>query len=435
MPSISSDAPTLTSSAPYWGLVDCNNFYASCEKLFRPDLAHSPVVVLSNNDGCIVARSSEAKALGIPGGEPEFRVRALLRAQKVAVFSSNYALYGDISHRVMSTLEALCPHVEPYSIDEAFIRVDNALVSQATDFALHVRQTIQQWVGITVSVGIAPTRTLAKLANKIAKKSGICILSPGPTLEVTLRDFPIEDIWGIGRRQSKKLHSMGISTALHLRNADEALIRRHFTITGWKTQQELRGIPCINEDEGHGPRKSIIVSRSFGQKMLTLEPIDQAVATFAARAGEKLRKGKLLASAMLVYISTGRHDKSRHYESAQLTFTRPTADTLILQSHARRLLAQIYKPGPAYAKAGIMLFDLIPPKRQQGLLLPQPEALQDVQRQTLMATMDTINQKFGRRSVHFGSEGPEKAVWHMRQEHRSPRMTSNWDELAVAKCK
>lgn len=419
-----------------FGLVDCNNFYASCERLFRPDLADRPVVVLSNNDGCIVARSPEAKALGIPMGEPEFRVRALLRRHNVVVFSSNYALYGDLSRRVMTTLESLCPRVEPYSIDEAFLRLDDALVSNALSLAAAIRDRVVQWTGINVSVGLAPTRTLAKLLNLVAKRgTGVALLGTDPAeREALLRETPVDVIWGIGRRQAAKCKARGLATAFQLQQADDGWVRKHLTVAGLQTVLELRGLPCIGLANAPTPRRTLISSRSFGTRVTDKGQLAEAVACFTARAAERLRRAGLVASAIGVHIRTSRTDEIMpHDDSVLITLPRSTSDTLVLMEAARCGLDRLFKTGPAYAKAGVMLCGLTELTRLQGHLFDLAEAENDASRTRLNAVLDAVNQRFGRQTLRLGAEGPENAAWHMRQKHRSPRMTTHWDELAVVK--
>lgn len=427
---------SISSKQTLWALVDCNNFYASCERLFRPDLTDKPVVVLSNNDGCIVARSQEAKALGIAMGTPEFKARSLLRQHNVAVFSSNYALYGDISARVMAALEHVCPQVEQYSIDEAFLRLDGALVPNLEGLARALRETVRQWTGITVSVGIATTRTLAKLANRLAKQSaGVCILTGAESDFVgVLRAFPVRDVWGIGWRQAQKLYGVGITSAWDLRQADDIWLRKNLTVTGWKTAMELRGVPCIDEDE-NPIRLTLVSSRSFGQSVYDLSSLEQAVSTFTVRAAERLRRHRFVAGGVAVHIRTARHNaRCFHDVTGQKILFPATADTVAMLRAARSVLASLYKEGPAYAKAGIMLYDLCPANGLQGSLIADPEANVQSHPNALMGTLDRINVKFGRGAVRFGAEGPQHAAWHMRQERRSPRVTTSWEELPVAKC-
>ena len=424
-----------TSSEPagrFFGLVDCNNFYASCERLFRPDLAGKPVVVLSNNDGCIVARSPEAKALGIPMGEPEFRARALLRRHKVAVFSSNYALYGDLSRRVMTTLESLCPQVEPYSIDEAFLRLDGALAVNALELGLAIRERVQQWTGIAVSVGLAPTRTLAKLLNLRAKQGqGVALLGfDAAEREALLRETPVEAIWGIGRQQAARCHARGLDTAYQLQAADDGWLRKHLTVTGLQTALELRGRPCIGLGNAPVPRKTLISSRSFGHKITDKAQLAEALAAFTARAAERLRREGLVTSAVGVHIRTARCDEVfPHDETVLVPLPRPGSDTRTLMNAARLGLDRLYKVGPAYAKAGIMLCELARADAVQGSLLHLDGAAADAASLRLGAVLDAVNARFGRQTLHFGAEGLGAAPWHMRQEHRSPRLTTRWDEL------
>lgn len=423
---------------PLWALVDCNNFYASCEKLFRPDLAARPVVVLSNNDGCIVSRSAEAKALGIAMGEPEFKARAQLRRHNVEVFSSNYALYGDISARVMATLEQLCPHVEQYSIDEAFVRLDGSLAVNAEEVAQRLRQTVLQWTGMAVSVGIAPTRTLAKVANHLAKKaSGVYIWDVTlPVAEAVLRAFPVRDVWGIGWRQSRKLLEVGVTSAWDLREASDLWLRKFLTVSGWKTAMELRGTPCIGQDEGPAPRRTLVSSRSFGEKVYDLPSLEQAVATFTVRAAERLRRQNLVAGGIAVHLRTSRHGNGSCFDATVQHQLQPaTADTVAMLQAGKKLLASVYKEGPAYAKAGIMLYDLCPKDCLQGSLLAEAAPGNDSRKTALMMALDGINSKFGRGAVHFGAEGPQEARWHLRCKHCSPSVTTDWKDLPQAFCR
>lgn len=442
-----------------FALVDCNNFYASCERLFRPDLARRPIVVLSNNDGCIVSRSAEAKALGIPMGEPEFKARAFLKKHHVAVFSSNYALYGDISQRVMNTLESLVPRVEQYSIDEAFLRLDSTLVANAADMAACLRQRVWQWTGIQVSVGIAPTRTLAKIASSLAKKSsGICCMGFDiQEQERLLQDFPVEAVWGIGRKQAAKCRARALTTALHLKEADDLWLKQHLTISGLQTALELRGIACLGMSNSPPPRKTLVSSRSFGSKVKDRASLEEALSTFAARAGERLRRAGLVAAGMTVHIRTSRHVEVGYLDKCtQILFTSPTADTLQLIKAVQNGLDSLYSPGYEYAKAGVMLFGLEALDHIQGNLLSftldtNTEVEQNKRttngekpRRALHAALDAINYRYGKQTLVYGAEGATKnaalvegkqAPWHMRQQYRSPRATTNWDELPQAKLK
>lgn len=421
-------------------MVDCNNFYASCEQVFRPDLRDRPVVVLSNNDGCIVSRSTEARAAGIPMGEPEFKARALLRARRAAVFSSNYALYGDMSGRVMRILEDLSPLVEPYSIDEAFLRLDGD-EEEATATARRLGQRILRWTGLPVSIGLAATKTLAKLANHAAKRGdGVFCLPSAPqernsAADAFLASFPAAEVWGVGRRVAPKLASRGIRSALDLKNADDLWIRRHFGVTLWRTALELRGLPCLDEATSPAPRHTVLYSRSFGCKVTNRETLRQAVVTFTSRAGEKLRRAGLLASMLAVHIRTARHNAGLYRsEAAEIRLPFPTADSAVLIKAALRGLDRLYKSGYAYARAGVMLSELERRDHLQGSLLGLDQTRREHERERLMQTLDAINLRYGRSAVRYAAEGPKRADWHMRRQFLSPAFTTRWDELAVARC-
>lgn len=426
-----------TSSRSLFALIDCNNFFASCERIFRPDLEGKPVVVLSNNDGCIVARSREARALGIPMGEPEFRIRAFLRKHHVAVFSSNYELYGDMSHRVMQTIAGIVPHVEQYSIDECFIRLDGASAAHALEIAREIRERVRKWTGITVSVGIGRTRTLAKLASHIAKKIrfGLFFFNGTPEQhDGVFRRIPVQEVWGIGRRVVRRLERRGIRTVYDLKEADDVWIRRELTVTGWQTVLELRGIPCIGEDFRPTIRHTLVSSRSFGGRVTSPDDLKEAVASHAARAGVRLRKEGLVAGGLAVHIRTSRRHTPLVDDTARTLFPFPTDDTSVFIRKAENCVDSLFRAGVPYAKAGIMLFDLTPRNRLQGNLLAMHREKEDARRRALMATIDGINRRQGRQTLRFAAEGPLKAAWHMQRKRQSARVTTNWDEIAVALC-
>lgn len=452
------NTPALPSPdrAGLWALVDCNNFYASCERLFRPDLAQRPVVVLSNNDGCIVARSQEAKALGIPMGSPEFKVRHLLREHKVAVFSSNYALYGDISHRIMRILESVAApshpkqhsaeqySVEQYSIDEAFVHLSPALAAQATEWAENIRDQIRQWTGITVSIGLGPTRTLAKLCSEVAKQGhGVFRYSHAPHEQVALlQSQPVREVWGIGRKQALKLRLANVHTAHALAQCDDAWLRKNLSVCGWRTAMELRGLPCIGEENAPVTRKSLVCSRSFGQRVTEKAALQQALSTFTATAAARLRREALHARGMAVCLRTShyrnpenKNPELEHDVSAQSLLVVPTANTSVLIRTAHALLESLYKPGFAFVKAGITLFELEEKDRSQGNLLSLlPTNPAHPENPELMAALDAINYRYGKQTLRYAAEGPKKAPWHLRQAHCSPT-TTTWSTLAVAYCK
>lgn len=410
-------------------LADCDTFYASCERVSRPDLEGKPIVVLSNNDGCLVAMSKEAKKLGLPMGKPAFEVKHELEKHEVAVFSSNYALYGDLSHRVMQTLESLVPKVEVYSIDEAFLPLTGALAATA-------RERVRKWVGLPISIGIAPTRVLAKIASRIAKRypayGGIFDLSRSRKAEELLASVDVSDIWGVGRKSALKLKCAGIHTARDLRDAEPDKIRRLLTVHGLDILMELRGIPSIKEDIP-ATHTCIISSRSLGYKVQALEPMQEAIAYHASRAAEKLREKKLVTQLVSVRIQTAyyRDDQPSHDEMTMVRLERPTCDTTIIITAAKRGLGQIFRHGYGYAKAMVMLTDLTDPRKSQPHMLDllNENPARDAQRQKLMELMDKLNRLEGRGTICFAAQGAKDAPWHMKREHLSPLWTTDVQNL------
>lgn len=421
-----------------FALADCNNFYVSCERVFRPELAGRPVVVLSNNDGCIVARSNEAKALGIPMGIPLFRVRAFLQRHDVAICSSNYELYGDMSNRVMQTIASLVPDIEQYSIDECFLHLYGAMAGQAADVVRSIRARVLQWTGIPISIGAGSTRTLAKLANHIAKQeqgSGVFRLHDNPQQdEMLFRQIPCSHVWGIGRHLVRKLDQRGIATVHDLQHADDLWLRKNLTVTGWRTVLELRGISCIGPEWTPAVRHTLVSSRSFGQKISSLPLLQQAVARYAARAGMRLREEHLVAGGLSVFIATARQHHPQVADSVQRVFDCPTDDTSIFIAKASEGVVAIFREHVPYARGSIMLFDITPRNRMQGSLIGNCTGKDDEQRHGLMTTIDSINRKFGKQTVYFAAEGPASAPWHMQRGYLSPRATTSWEELAGARC-
>ncbi len=421
---------------PVFALVDCNNFYASCEKLFRPDLKDSPVVVLSNNDGCVVARSREAKLLGIKMGVPVFQIKAEMQRHGILAFSSNYALYADLSSRVMRTLEEMAPRVEVYSIDEAFLDltgIESAI--SLVEFGQQVRERIGNWIGITVCVGIAPTKTLAKLANHAAKKypvtQGVVDLTNPDRQRRLLALVPVDDVWGVGRRLSKRLNALGITTALDLANASPRAIRDQFSVVLERTVRELNGESCIELEEIPPTKKQIVCSRSFGVKVTHFELLREAVCEYATRATEKLRKEQQQAKVLTVFIRTSpfKDNEPQYSNSASGELLIPSCDTRDFIELANHLLKRIWKDGFRYAKAGVMLSDFYDP----GMF--QPGLFDDVSTrsnsQQLMSVLDTINQS-GAGKVFFAGQGTKKD-WSMKREHLSPAYTTRWDQLPRVK--
>lgn len=421
---------------PVFALVDCNNFYASCEKLFRPDLKDTPVVVLSNNDGCVVARSREAKLLGIKMGVPVFQIKAEMQRHGILAFSSNYALYADLSSRVMRTLEEMAPRVEVYSIDEAFLDltgIESAI--SLVEFGQQVRARIGHWIGITVCVGIAPTKTLAKLANHAAKKypatQGVVDLTNPDRQRRLLALVPVDDVWGVGRRLSKRLNALGITTALDLANASPRAIRDQFSVVLERTVRELNGESCIELEEIPPTKKQIVCSRSFGVKVMQFELLREAVCEYATRATEKLRKEQQQAKVLTVFIRTSpfKDNEPQYSNSASGELLIPSCDTRDFIELANHLLKRIWKDGFRYAKAGVMLSDFYDP----GMF--QPGLFDDVSTrsnsQQLMSVLDTINQS-GAGKVFFAGQGTKKD-WSMKREHLSPAYTTRWDQLPRVK--
>ncbi len=421
---------------PVFALVDCNNFYASCEKLFRPDLKDTPVVVLSNNDGCVVARSREAKLLGIKMGVPVFQIKAEMQRHGILAFSSNYALYADLSSRVMRTLEDMAPRVEVYSIDEAFLDltgIESAI--SLVEFGQQVRERIGHWIGITVCVGIAPTKTLAKLANHAAKKypatQGVVDLTNPDRQRRLLALVPVDDVWGVGRRLTKRLNALGITTALDLANASPRAIRDQFSVVLERTVRELNGESCIELEEIPPTKKQIVCSRSFGVKVTHFELLREAVCEYATRATEKLRKEQQQAKVLTVFIRTSpfKDNEPQYSNSASGELLLPSCDTRDFIELANHLLKRIWKDGFRYAKAGVMLSDFYDP----GMF--QPGLFDDVSTrsnsQQLMSVLDTINQS-GAGKVFFAGQGLKKD-WSMKREHLSPAYTTRWDQLPRVK--
>jgi DNA polymerase V len=421
-----------------FALVDCNNFYASCERVFQPRLEGRPIVVLSNNDGCVIARSEAAKALGIPMGAPFFKIERLARRSGVAVFSSNYALYGDMSRRVMQVLGRFAPRQEIYSIDECFLDLAE-LPWDLTPYAIDMARTVRKWTGIPVSVGIGPTKTLAKIANRLAKKGG----SPdGPVLDWSRLDDPaaalarvaVEDVWGIAGRWGQRLRRLGIEHAGSLRDADPKALRREFGVVVERIAWELRGVSCLALETVPPLRKQIMVSRSFGIRLTAKEDLRAAIASFAARAGEKLRAQGLAAGALNVFVQTSPFDGRRPYyaNAHTLAFAAPTQNTGALIRAARRGLDRIFRPGDEYQKAGVMLLDLAPAGRRQESLFAAPEAADPEHSARLMEALDRINRRHGRGALRYASEAVSDD-WRMRQRLKSPAYTTRWKELPEVK--
>ncbi|HCP24934.1 MAG TPA: DNA polymerase V subunit UmuC [Pantoea ananatis] len=419
-----------------FALVDVNSFYASCETVFRPDLRGKPVVVLSNNDGCVIARSAEAKALQIPMGAPYFKLKNDFRRHNVQVFSSNYALYADMSNRVMTTLEDMAPAVEIYSIDEAFMCLDGMQrLTSLDDLGRKVRARIKQETHLTVGVGIAQTKTLAKLANHAAKKwsktGGVLDLSNIDRQKKLLALVPVEDVWGVGRRISKKLNAMGITTAKDLAEQSTYIIRKHFNVVLERTVRELRGEPCLEIEEFAPTKQQIVCSRSFGSRITEYMDMRQAVCAFAERAAEKLRKERQYCKQIAVFVRTSPHAEGEVFYGNQANgkLLTPSNDTRDIIRVAMDALDQIWLDGHRYMKAGVMLGDFFSQGVSQLNLFdeyrPQPNS------EALMRVVDGLNQS-GKANLFFAGQGIEKS-WAMKREMLSPAYTTRINDLPVAK--
>ncbi|HNL39395.1 MAG: Y-family DNA polymerase [Saprospiraceae bacterium] len=418
-----------------FALVDCNNFYASCERVFQPRLNGVPLIVLSNNDGCVVARSNEAKALGIAMGIPFFQIRDLVRRHGVRYFSSNYALYGDMSARVMDVLARFTDEQEVYSIDECFLRLrfHRRGPNWLSGYCREMRETVRQWTGLPVSIGLAPTKTLAKLANHVAKKTGdgFFSLSNPAEQERILDRIEVGEVWGIGGAYEKWLLSNGVRTVWQLRNARPEWVRQRMGVTGVRMLHELRGFPCLDLEPPETARQHMVVSRSFRGEVGTLAELKEAVATYAVRVAEKLRGFNQKAGVISVFLLKNRFkypDERDYYRSASAELALASSDGGTLNTVACRLAARLFQAGATYKKAGVMVSDLSPAGMLQNTLFD--DATNERRREALMATVDKLNGRFGKNAVGFGSALPGAGNgWQVKSEHRSPRYTTRFADL------
>ena len=417
-----------------YALVDCNNFFASCERVFRPDIINKPVVVLSNNDGCVIARSQEAKALGIKMGAPMFKVAAMLKQKNVSVFSSNFALYGDMSARVMQILEGFAPAIEVYSIDEAFLSFHG--LNDTIERAHNIKTTLEQYTGIPVSVGIAPTKTLAKLANFVGKRwpgfGGVCNLNSND--KNILENIEIGEVWGVGRSLRQQLNHMGIVNVWQLIQMDPHAARKRFSVVVERMVRELQGTPCLSLEEAPPHPGHIIVSRGFKGRTQGLQNLREAVVLYAVRAAEKARQRNVHASAITVTIRTSPYDKP-HYKtgaggyyknSATSPLINPTNDSNAIAKAAEKALIQIYSKGFSYQKAGVMLSGLTLPTERQGNLFSHASG--ESNNNALWQMVDGLNNRFGRETVRLAASGIDRPWW-MARGYLSPCYTTRLDEL------
>ena len=408
-------------------LVDCNSFYVSCERLFNPKIRNAPVVVLSNNDGCVISRSSEAKALGIKMGEPYFKVKDLVKKNNVQIFSSNYSLYGDLSRRVMRILKGFSDKIENYSIDEAFLDLSYVKDDQVKEYGKKIRDLVLKWTGIPTSVGISSTKTLSKIANHIAKKNEEGVIFLKDNIDNTLRNFDIADVWGVGKQLSKLYKKNGIDNAYNLKNISNTWVKKSTNVLGAKTVMELRGTPCINLETQETKRKSCCVSRSFGKKVESLEKLRESVTTHCLNAAEKIRTDKQTTRAITVFIRTSPFDKNRKYYSNSITIDLPvaTSNSLELVKEAIKGLIKIYRYGYFYQKTGIILSKLNDScEKEFNLLAP----IMENRSHTLMKAIDFTNAKYGRNAISIAQAGVNNS-WKMRREHSSKIDTASFDSL------
>jgi DNA polymerase V len=432
-----------------FALVDGNNFYVSCERVFRPSLNGIPVVVLSNNDGCAIARSNEAKALGIKMGAPWFQIKHFEDAAGLVALSANFTLYGDMSDRMMSLAAGLGPTQEIYSIDESFIGLDGVR-GDLTDRARRVRKRILGWTGIPCGIGSGLTKTLAKLANYISKtaerKPGsyppelaqVCNLAalPKDELDAVLAATAVGEVWGVGRRIAEQLEEGGIRTVLELALLDPATVRSRWSVVLERTVRELRGMPCVQMEDVPVPKKEIAYTRSFGRPVTDLEPLLEAVSEFASRAAEKLRKQNSVVGNVLVFAHTSPYRPGpKYHRSVIVPLRRPSADTALIVHAAMAGLHQIYQPGFDLIKAGVMLLDLAPDHLVQGELDLEDDGAEEAERSGLMKVMDGLNNRFGKGTVHVASSGLDDPhrEWGMRQERKTPHYTTKIEDIPVAR--
>ena len=419
-----------------FALIDCNSFYASCEKIFRPDLKHRPIVVLSNNDGCVIARSPEAKKMGINMTQPWYQVKDQYLSKGGVVFSSNYEFYADISNRVMNVLSDLCPEIDIYSIDEAFLDLRTFRKNiDLVNFAYDCKKRIKDWIGVPVSIGIAPTKTLAKLANKVAKDDprfdGVVILSEPRIIRHFLKSMPIEKIWGIGRKLTAKLENIDIKTAYDLSQVDSRLIGDNFNVVLERTVRELKGQSCITLHDFMEPKKQIMVSRSFGRSIRSKSVLSEAISFHASRAAEKLRHEKQKCRLITAFIRSNRFNTRvrQIYAARSFELVHPTDDTRIIIKNANRILDQIFSDGYQYAKAGILLSDFTNKYGYQMSLFDKKRDEKMASR--LMETVDYIN-LMEIAKIGFGNQG-YRNTWRMKREIKSKRYTTKIEEIPITK--
>lgn len=417
-----------------FALIDCNNFYASCERVFRPDLSRKPIVVLSNNDGCVIARSNEAKAVGIPMGAPAFEYEKLFQQHDVQVFSANFALYGDMSNRVMTILSDYSPEMEIYSIDECFLKLKGFDLFNLQTYGEDMRYKVTKWTGIPISVGIAPTKALAKVANRIAKKyptetKGVYIIDSEERRIKALKWLKVEDVWGIGRQHSKRLNALGVKTAFDFTQLDDGFVKKQMAIVGLRLKRDLQGIPTLDLEE-IGIKKNIATTRSFETNYTDYEQLAERVSTFASFCAEKLRKQNSCCNSLMVFIHTNgyRKDLLQYSRNIVVKLPYPTNSSIELAKFATQALQRIFKKGYAYKKAGVIVQDFSQADSLQQTLFEN----RNERHIPLMETIDKLNFLFGQQKIRLASQDT-KRVWKMKQQKLSPSYTTNLDDIITIK--
>ncbi|MGJ8659318.1 MAG: Y-family DNA polymerase [Cellulophaga fucicola] len=417
-----------------YALVDCNNFYASCERVFNPNLQGKPIAILSNNDGCVISRSDEAKTLGLPMGAPAFKYNAFFKANKIHVLSSNYSLYGDMSSRVMSILEQFSPDVEVYSIDEAFLKFEGFNNYNFTNYGSQIRDKVLKWTGIPTCVGIAPTKALSKVANKIARKfpkqtKGTYVIDTEEKRIKALKWIKLEDVWGIGNRLHKRLAAKNCKTALDFVNLPDDWVRKHFSITEWRLKKDLEGIPTLNLEIKEN-KKSIATTRSFENTFTELSDIKERVSTFATSCAEKLRVQGSSCHMVVVLLSSDRHkkDTEQHRASISISLAYATDSSLDIGNAALKAIENIYKKGVKYKRAGVIVTGLVPTNNHQLHLFTK----ENPKHKPLMRAIDKLNYKYGEVKLKLGNQDLER-TWKMKQEHLSPKYTTNFKDIIKVK--
>ncbi len=417
-----------------YALVDCNNFFASCERVFKPQFRNQPVVILSNNDGCVISRSDEAKALHVPMGAPEFKYRSFFKNNNIQVFSSNYPLYGDMSDRVMSILRQFSPDVEIYSIDEAFLHFDGFESCDFKQYGIDIHKRILQWTGLPTSVGIAPTKALSKIANKYARKhpketeNAFVIDTEAKRIHL-LKNTPIQDVWGIGRRLSKRLISQQIYTAYDFIMLPDLWVKKRFSITEYALKKDLEGIPTLTLEDVHS-KKSIATTRTFEGTYSDFEEVKERTATFAIQSSEKLRKQQSLCNGLIVLLRSDRHQPhlEQYRNSVHIPLPHPTNSSLTISNFAIKGLKSIFRKGIAYKRAGIILTGLVDENNYQLDFFNEPNPKHN----NLMSTIDELNQKIGDYKIKIASQDLDR-TWKMKQQHLSPRYTTKIEEILTVK--